>query len=990
MPCKEFELQLSFFVDGEAEDPEAIERHLAACAGCRAYLENLTDAHRRLQEAARALVVAKRSLKRRLILAGASVAAAALLCVLGYVVYLLSLSANPHNINVYAADEMAPGARSFVRVVVENALAPRLERASVVVRLAGREIGRAEGEVATVPVSIPELADGEYRFEVSVEADTGSETLSVPVKVRRPRRVMITTDKPLYQPSQTVHVRLMAKDNLTGRPAADAAARVEVSNPDGTKVLQRELRTSRFGIASLDFELADEVVFGRYRIEVDVGGVKSERAFEVRRYVLPKFKLDARVDRTWYAPGQTARLSLDARYFFGKPVELRNVNVRASARVGSQFSPVYEGPLPPGFPVSNRAEELRFEVEAADAAGHVETAVATVPVSPVPIVITVLPYGGVFVPGRENKVYIVTTYPDGSAAPCTLSTGGSTDENGIAAIAATEPQLSIEASDGRGHFAKTAVDLTEYRGSLALYVDRARLKGGETVSAVVLADSAAGTVYLDLVKARQTLLTRAVELKDGRAEAAIDLPPELDGTLALTAWRFDARGVAHADRRFLIVESPRELSVAVTPRQPRTRPGERIPLDIQTSAPAALSLSAVDAAVFALYESYPGLERVFFAIEEDLLKPRWQLKACPPLDRPISPDRPAEAISARLANVLSATSTPLTQSLFERESRAVEMTRERGFERLGQWFVGIVLPLILIGLVLAAGYVGYVRAGVYGALLNTLGSLLVVVLIVGVLVGGAMGIRQANRGIPAGAMNELADTGASIRPPRSAEEIRVRRHFPETLYWNPEVITDDTGEAHLSLPAADSITTWKLSVSAIDLQGRFGAAQADLVVFQDFFVDLDLPVAFTEGDEVVVPVAVHNYMTVDQDVRLTLEAGDWYESRGPREIDMRVNPGEVASARFPIRILRQGRHKLLLKATGAKESDAIERGVEVAPNGAAVEAVVSDRFRSRARATLTIPPDAIPGASGAWVRLFPSAFSEVVTGLERLVRLPYG
>jgi hypothetical protein len=68
---------------------------------------------------------------------------------------------------------------------------------------------------------------------------------------------------------------------------------------------------------------------------------------------------------------------------------------------------------------------------------------------------------------------------------------------------------------------------------------------------------------------------------------------------------------------------------------------------------------------------------------------------------------------------------------------------------------------------------------------------------------------------------------------------RVRRYFPETLLWRPELITDDQGQAALELTTADSITTWRMNVDAVSAAGRLGNCEVGIRVFQDFFVDLD-------------------------------------------------------------------------------------------------------------------------------------------------------
>src|SRR5204862_5496670 len=93
----------------------------------------------------------------------------------------------------------------------------------------------------------------------------------------------------------------------------------------------------------------------------------------------------------------------------------------------------------------------------------------------------------------------------------------------------------------------------------------------------------------------------------------------------------------------------------------------------------------------------------------------------------------------------------------------------------------------------------------------------------------------------------------------------------------PALITDEQGRAWLPVSFADSITTWRLTASANSRGGLLGGVTAPLRVFQDFFVDLDLPVSLTQNDEVAFPVAVYNYLKTPQTVHLQLEAASWFE-----------------------------------------------------------------------------------------------------------------
>ena len=119
-------------------------------------------------------------------------------------------------------------------------------------------------------------------------------------------------------------------------------------------------------------------------------------------------------------------------------------------------------------------------------------------------------------------------------------------------------------------------------------------------------------------------------------------------------------------------------------------------------------------------------------------------------------------------------------------------------------------------------------------------------------------------------------TGSFAKVEPAAPAARVRSYFPEALYINPEIVTDQNGVASITIPLADSITTWRMAMVASTMHGALGSGASSLKVFQDFFVDLDLPVTLTQGDRVSIPVAVYNYSAARRDVRLELKKEDWF------------------------------------------------------------------------------------------------------------------
>ena len=109
----------------------------------------------------------------------------------------------------------------------------------------------------------------------------------------------------------------------------------------------------------------------------------------------------------------------------------------------------------------------------------------------------------------------------------------------------------------------------------------------------------------------------------------------------------------------------------------------------------------------------------------------------------------------------------------------------------------------------------------------------------------------AGRAVDEASLSVNGSSFTAVLKTKSPAEPHVRSYFPEALYINPEILTDAKGNANISIPIADSITTWRMAMLASTKAGALGTGTSSLKVFQDFFVDLDLPVTLTQADAVV-------------------------------------------------------------------------------------------------------------------------------------------
>jgi A-macroglobulin complement component/alpha-2-macroglobulin family protein/MG2 domain-containing protein/carboxypeptidase family protein/macroglobulin-like protein/A-macroglobulin receptor len=152
------------------------------------------------------------------------------------------------------------------------------------------------------------------------------------VGIDRTIRISISTDKNIYQPGQTLHVRALAVDP-SKRALGGAELTIKILDPEDTVVHRASLKTSRFGIASDDWAVPANIRLGDYEIKIDRDESDEEYvytpAYKVRisRYELPNFTVTVKPDRGFYLPGQNAEVEVRGDYLFGQPVTRARVRV---------------------------------------------------------------------------------------------------------------------------------------------------------------------------------------------------------------------------------------------------------------------------------------------------------------------------------------------------------------------------------------------------------------------------------------------------------------------------------------------------------------------------------------------------------------------------------------------------------------------------------------------------------------------------------------
>ncbi len=251
------------------------------------------------------------------------------------IVSVLSIAESRFNLSLIYNHWVVPGQVHRVTVRGQNAVTsevvgdiaiegnlelPGLERT-----LTSTAVTDTDGiAILEFPVPSPSLRRG-AKAKLSVRGLKGGLAIDArdDVEILQDIEVLVTTDRPLYPPGQTLHVRA-AVHSISNAAISDAKARVTITR-EGEKIFFARAETSRFGVTSVDWDIPENTHLGDYDILVELedeafGDARGEAKVKLSRYELGTFSVAVEPDRPYYLHGQDAVINVRAEDHLGQPI----------------------------------------------------------------------------------------------------------------------------------------------------------------------------------------------------------------------------------------------------------------------------------------------------------------------------------------------------------------------------------------------------------------------------------------------------------------------------------------------------------------------------------------------------------------------------------------------------------------------------------------------------------------------------------------------
>ena len=814
-------------------------------------------------------------------------------------------------------------------------------------------------------------------------ASVAGTSLSVPAKVAQGiiAKAYLYTDRPAYRPGQEIAIKGIIREVADGQYAnvPKAVYKLEVIDSRGRQIVGRPVTLSDFGTFQEELTLEQAAPVGDYRIRVYQPG-KSDFSggFLVQSYQLEKIDLSFDLKQLVFFRGETISTDLIAKYQYGAPVAAHPVAVQLPDGRLLQGVTDAAGKFHVEFSTEGLAEEQSLTINAQLPQDNVAAAANCLLVIRA-LALDVKTSRDVYLNGETFQVKVRSSDPLGKPLGESLSVAlmkilvqkGRTSEREMARKAITtdlktgEAVVSLRADDEDGGDYLVRVSgtdrfknpiVTDRRltisgkddsEKLRILADRQTFKVGEEASVNLHNKGKTGTTLLTW-EGDRVLSYKLMQLVEGDNPLKWAVDGSQFPNFTLNASRMTGEKFEHAA---IDVRVERDLQVTLKPVKASVAPGEEVEVDVTTvdqlgrPVSAELSLALVDRSLLRIFgDKLPPIGPYFY-------------------DQTRTGS--FETDSTNTFRYDPAT-TPVAQAVVEESEVGMAQALNRiAGEKLGAAAkdqVALGMPAPEPGPA-PAGAAFMEKSLEVGRMMGGMG---------GRADGDKFGVlgSDAPMASPAvvtmnGALSDFAAKESdSKRDPtmgrfskqkseKKGGNTSPRERFAETAYWNPGVVTDKEGKAHVTFKAPMALSDYQFTARGVTGSDTLvGQTTASLMVKKDFFVDLKIPSRLTQGDKPRFIAQVHHVGVVGPvDLKLSIYAGD-HEQVYPKTIDVKADGvEEILFDPFEVPDAENVRITLNASAGEGKKDDLV---VEVPVRPWGVQAVASASGTASSDATVFV------------------------------------
>jgi hypothetical protein len=784
-------------------------------------------------------------------------------------------------------------------------------------------------------------------------------------------KAYIYTDRPVYRPGHTVHIKGILrheKDDSLTLPE-EKTIELTVTAPEDKTLFDKEVPISGHGTVSADLTLESDAPLGYYT--VTLGKATGTGNFYIEEYKKPEYQVTVKSAAQRVLQGNSIQATIEARYFFGEPVA--NAKVKyvvhtsqhywwdqdesdqdASGDAGDNEAESSDdsdvgwdaaeqqeqqgmldanGRLSIALPIpidgKHNDEDYRIEARVTDAANREVSGHTTVLATYGSFRVSVEPTSYVFEGGKPVRVKVTAQDYDGK--PVRTQVHLTAMRESWDSVARQRSQKQVAATDASTGTDGTAhVDLPIGGSGDFEVTASAPTPERRTVEGRtwVWIWNGAGEWYRANTQAQIVADKKTYKVGDTAHLLLVTGLKESWAVVTVEGDSVQSRRVLHATSQSLAFDVP-----ITAKAQPNLIVDAVLVHDDQViSAQRSLKVPLVERTLIVTVTP----DKTRYLPEE---KGSFDILAIDSKGKPVEADLSFGEVDEALYSVRPDTNADLVSYFYP--NRSIFLNPQSSFEFFFSGEAGIKSPLL------------------------------------------------AELGRSAGMFHPRM---AQVKPGSDLVVPKVRKAFPDTAYWNPNVHTSADGHARVEFNFPDALTTWRTTVRAMTDDGKAGSAVTRVLVRKNLIVRLAAPRFFRQGDETVLRVIADNYLETPKDVTFALDVSG-VDVIGGQTKTINIPAKGENFAEWRVKAHAVGNAVLTAKALTNEESDALEQTLPVLPYGVKQRAAgtgVVYAGEGQGQWTYQYPAGSDAAAHKLTITVAPSVAGTVFSALDYLTSYPWG
>lgn len=504
-----------------------------------------------------------------------------------------------------------------------------------------------EGERANISIPLPEnIEPGNYNLKISSQAGlkTDTEKIKISVTDKNAVNTVISLDKGIYKPGDTVNFRALLISKQGDEPKEEDVE-ISIFDANENRVYINKTKTSEFGIVSGTFTLASEVNSGEYKISVSTKSTKASKTFKVNPYVVPTFEVSTETTQDTYHLGDKAHITINAKYFFGEPVT--NATIKGTINDEEFTGLTNENGTFEFEKYIVNAGKYDLKAEIVDTSNYLIETSKTFYATNNLFEVEIIPENGNIIKGIENKIYVITKRIDGTPIKTHIEANLGkinrqivTDNDGIGIL--TLNANDINELDDITRIKMTATDMNNesvtsyYDASLETYtgtvvtLDKLKYKQNEDITLNL--NNTTDTATKDVLIYKNNELLKVISTDSNRVTVNLEDTYGLIDIYAKNnirrnySWDLNfSSSTNYSDnysKKTIFISPEKALKITISEDKEEYRPGEKLNLTLKTenekgdAVDSAVLVSILDEAVLSLADNDLSIDNIKLALED--------------------------------------------------------------------------------------------------------------------------------------------------------------------------------------------------------------------------------------------------------------------------------------------------------------------------------------------------------------------------------------